>query len=102
MKKFSEIIICTAFCCFSAFAFAQQDGTHEYRINGSVVEQRDFDALLSTLKQDAGTWFCAETKDGGITGYNAVDAQGTVYVCRFVSEEGRTKSSLSKKNKDMP
>jgi ABC-type oligopeptide transport system substrate-binding subunit len=102
MKKLSKTVICFAFLFFSVFAFAQQQGNHEYRINGRVVEAKEFDAFRSALKEDTGTWFCAETTNGGITGYDAVDAKGVVYVCRFVSEDGLTKASITKKNIALP
>jgi hypothetical protein len=102
VKKFSRKIICLIIVFFPLFIYAQSGSTHEYRINGSVVEQKEFDTLLAALKEVPGTWFCAETKDGGTTGYNAVDSKGTVYVCRFISESNRTKASLSKKSNDAP
>lgn len=62
----------------------------EYTINDTAVNVKKFDEFLKSLKEVEGTWYCAETKTGGRTGYNAKDKNGIVY--EYMSETDSNKS----------
>jgi hypothetical protein len=68
-----------------------------YQINGLPVSEGSYNQFLSGLKELPHTWFCAETKEGGRTGYDAKDKKGVIYEVRFVSESGNSVSSIRKK-----
>lgn len=74
-----------------------QDGT-SYRLDGKSASSGEFQETLSRLKQVSGTWFCAETKNGGITGYDMKDRDGRLYEFRSVSENGSNWSEIRRKN----
>lgn len=69
----------------------------EYRINDKIVTEEEFINFLNTLTEVQGTWFCAETKKGGMTGYDAKDKDGIIYEYRANSEPGNNKSTITKK-----
>lgn len=69
----------------------------EYSIDGKAVGAEDFKKKFDALKEVPGTWFCAETKNGGVTGYDMKDKSGNVYEFRAVSEPGSNRSVLVKK-----
>ncbi len=70
----------------------------EYSIDGKAVSADVFKKEFDGMKEVPGTWFCAETKQGGITGYDMKDSLGKVYSFRAVSEPGMNRNSLSRKD----
>lgn len=69
----------------------------ELIIDGESVNKIKFHEFLKSLKEVEGTWYCAETKNGGRTGYDARDKDCTVYTVVFTSESGVSKSIIHKK-----
>jgi hypothetical protein len=69
----------------------------EYKINGISMDKQTFDKFLSGLKELPHTWFCAETKTGGITGYDAVNENNQVFEVRFKSDNGNTLNTIIEK-----
>jgi len=69
----------------------------EYLINDKTVTKEKFDTFLSGLKEIPETWFCAETTNGGITGYDAKDKKGIVYQVRYYYDSGKSKNSITSK-----
>jgi hypothetical protein len=55
-----------------------------YAIDGKLVTEGEYRAFLKTLKGQE-KWYCEETKDGGITGWEAKDAAGRRYAIKSVS-----------------
>ncbi len=76
----------------------EESSKEEYRINDQIVTQEEFINFLNTLKEIQGTWFCAETKMGGSTGYDAKDKDGNIYEYRSNSEPGNYKSTITRKS----
>lgn len=75
-----------------------EDSSKEvFKINDKVVSIEEFTDFLNTLKEIPGTWFCAETKNGGRTGYDATDKDGIIYEYRSISEPGNYKSTITRK-----
>lgn len=68
-----------------------------FLIEDKSVSKNEFDKFLATLKENPNTWFCAETTNGGRTGYDASDIEGVVYEIRFISEEVTTSFIRRKK-----
>jgi len=68
-----------------------------YIINNNEVNKEEFDKFLKTLKEIENTWYCAELKDGGETGYDAADPNGIVYQVRFRSSMNGSRNSIIKK-----
>jgi hypothetical protein len=50
-----------------------------YKIDGKTVTEKKFNGFLKSLKQIDGSWYCAETSAGGITGYDAKGLFGARY-----------------------
>jgi len=76
----------------------QNDSTKvTYILNDKEVNKKIFDYVLSGLTEIQGTWFCAETSKGGITGYDANDKNGVVYEYRTNSEPFNNKCTITKK-----
>jgi|GEM_PF-2185908 len=73
------------------------ESSAQYFIDGREVAAAEFEARLKSLKEVEHTWFCAETSDGGITGYDGKDESGAVYEYRAESGQKAGKSSLAKK-----
>jgi hypothetical protein len=69
----------------------------EYKIDNKIVTQEKFEKFLTCLKEISGTWFCAETTTGGITGYDAKDKREKVYEVRYYYDDGKSKNSISSK-----
>lgn len=63
---------------------APQAGPQSFRINGKPATYKEYQEFLKTLAGQEH-WFCAETKDGGITGWEAKDSQGRRYEVRSVT-----------------
>jgi hypothetical protein len=74
----------------------------QYKINDKVVSKEEFDKFLKSLKEVPHTWFCAETTNGGMTGYDATDQNGTVYEYRAVTDNGISRSTILKKGSLKP
>ena len=70
----------------------------EYILNNREVSEQEFSKFLSTLKEVTGTWFCAETINGGITGYDAKNKYGAIYEYRVVSENKKSQFTIRIKN----
>jgi len=68
-----------------------------YIINNNEVSKEEFDNFLKTLKEIEKTWFCAEMKDGGLTGYDASYTNGIVYEVRCKSNMNGSRNSVNKK-----
>jgi hypothetical protein len=99
MKNVSIVIMCLILGFGMMPIMGQSNNTSEYKIDGAIVEKKTFDAFLATLKEVPHTWFCGESTRGGMTGYDGVNAQGTVYICRFVSENGSSRLTITRKKK---
>jgi hypothetical protein len=68
-----------------------------YYIDYMEVSELDFMALFNALKEVEGTWYCAETREGGITGYDMRNPHNDKkYSYRSETENGITKVFLSK------
>jgi hypothetical protein len=50
-----------------------------YSIDGKRIEKSQFENILNKLVQIDRTWYCAETAEGGRTGYDAYDENGLKY-----------------------
>jgi len=71
--------------------------TCQYLIVGKEVEPEKYKKFHAKLKAKSETWFCDETSNGGITGYDAVDKRGLLYEVRTESDSGVIKNSISRK-----
>jgi hypothetical protein len=69
----------------------------EYKIDNKMVTKEAFDKFLKELIELPHTWFCAETTNGGITGYDAKDRNGIIWEYRAASESGANRTTLTKK-----
>ena len=65
-----------------------------YEINNKVVSKEKFEKFNKSLKEISGTWYCAETTTGGITGYDAKDKKGRIYELIYCSESGKSTNSI--------
>jgi hypothetical protein len=63
-----------------------------YKINDRVVTQEEFTKKLAALTMIANSWYCAETSDGGRTGYKAKDQDGILY--DVIETSGKENSSI--------
>lgn len=63
---------------------APEASRHYYKINGKPVSYKDYQEFLQTLAGQEH-WTCEENSDGGITSWEAKDAQGRRYEVRSVS-----------------
>jgi hypothetical protein len=72
--------------------------TTEYTIDGKSVSKEEFEKFLSGLKELSGTWYCAETSTGGITGYNAADKKNVIYEYKTTSDSGKSINAIRRKN----
>lgn len=100
MKKNIYLLIIFLFIFPAQYVQAQGQEVKiesKYSIDGRSVTEAEFNQFKDTLKEVKGTWFCAETNTGGITGYNAADKDGTVYEIRFISDSRKDENSISKK-----
>lgn len=82
----------------------QADGREEstmldasYSIEGMPVSRLEFEVFLKSLREIEGTWFCAETSEGGITGYDARDWRFARYEYRSESRRDGSVISIRKK-----
>jgi hypothetical protein len=73
------------------------DRKDKYLINNKSVSRKEFETFLATLKEVPGTWFCAETNKGGVTGYDALDSKGVVYRYRSESSPDGARNTLTLK-----
>jgi hypothetical protein len=72
----------------------------EYKINNKVVSKDKFEKFNNTLKEINGTWYCAETMTGGITGYDAKDKKSDIYEVRSCYDSGKSSNSITLKTND--
>ena len=70
--------------------------TDQYSIDAKVVDNGKFENFFKTLKEVEGTWFCAETTDGGITGYDMMDHNGVKYHYRIHATAGGSRYTLTR------
>lgn len=70
---------------------------YEYLINDNKTSKEEFDALLKSLTEIEGTWYCKLTTDGGKTGFEAKDSNNIIYVYHSSTISDVTKSSLTVK-----
>jgi len=71
----------------------------KYLIDNKSVSKKEFERFLAKLKQVPGTWFCAETNNGGVTGYDAKDDKGVLYSYKSESTQAGVLNTLAlKKN----
>jgi hypothetical protein len=63
--------------------------TRQYFIDRLPVPELVYNAFRETLKEEKGTWFCAEMTDGGSTGMHATASDGTRYAIRETSSTKR-------------
>lgn len=61
----------------------------QYAINRLAVSKAVYNAFRATLKEEPGSWFCAEMTDGGSTGMHATSSDGKRYAVREVSSTKR-------------
>ena len=69
-----------------------------YTIDDRRVTANAFALFEKSLAEKKGTWSCAETMEGGIVRYEAVDANGVLYEYRAVTETGRSAFSIRRKS----
>lgn len=69
----------------------------EYKIDGKLVTEKEFNTFLANLKELPNTWFCKITSKGGCTGYSAKDKNDIIYDYRCCTENKISKCSLIKK-----
>jgi hypothetical protein len=68
-----------------------------YYIDYMEVSELDFMSLFNALKEVEGTWYCAETREGGITGYDMRNPHNDQkFSYRSETENGITKVYLNK------
>lgn len=67
-----------------------------YYIDNRQVTQKEFDKFLKPLTEVEGTWFCAETTTGGITGYKVKDKKGAIYEYETISDTGDNTCTITK------
>lgn len=103
-KVIYKLTLVALFVITCTQAFAQDEtkkkesqSSVEYTIDGKKVSRTQFDKFLKGLEEIKGTWFCDETTEGGNTGYDAKDKQGTVYQYRAESEKHSSKNFIHKK-----
>ena len=68
----------------------------QVKIDDKTVPQKEFERFLASLTEIEHTWFCAETSDGGSTGYNAKNADGIVYEYRAETIGKKNSNTISK------
>ena len=68
----------------------------EFQIDFQSVSEEKFLAFQKTLSEVKGTWYCAETTEGGITGYDMTDKKGNVYKFRAKSGKNGSVTSLTR------
>lgn len=66
----------------------------QYLIEGKSVDKATFEALVASTTEVPGTWYCDEMIDGGETGWDGKDAEGTVYEIRLLSVEAGSTHSI--------
>jgi len=95
----SNISFANTFNCFhSPEATVCKDSTEViYLIDNKIVSKVAFDSKIKNLEEITGTWYCAETTDGGITGYDAKDSKGDVFEVRYELVSGMSKNIIRKK-----
>ena len=102
MKKIIYLLIIFLFICPVRYVTVHSQEIRiesKYTIDGRAVTEAEFSQFKDTLKEVKGTWFCAETNKGGITGYDAKDQSGILYEVRYISDNKADENSISKKNK---
>jgi hypothetical protein len=67
-----------------------------YYIDEKLSSNKEFKKFRDSLKEVEGTWFCGETSHGGMVGYNLKDEEGNIYKYKTVSENGATKTTITK------
>lgn len=95
MKSFAYFILVALFTSCSLHSKQSNMITEEYLINTKTVSRQTFDNFLSNLQEIPSTWYCAETNDGGRTGYKLKDSTGNVYVYVSVSKASGSKNSIT-------
>jgi hypothetical protein len=70
--------------------------TTTYEIDGARVTKAAFERFAKTLQEISGTWYCAETNDGGRTGYDAEDAAGARYAVCGITDAKGTRETIRK------
>lgn len=71
-----------------------QSSDRLYFYNDEVVSEQKFKELQSALAEVPKTWYCKEMRDGGETGFDATDREGTIYHIRMISREKCSYTSL--------
>jgi hypothetical protein len=71
----------------------------KYLIDNKSVSKNEFEVFLAKLKQVPGTWFCAETSKGGVTGYDVGDNKGGLYSYKSESSSNGSLNTLTSKRK---
>lgn len=102
MKKIINILILFLFVCQVQYAQirAQEIKVEsKYTLDGRIITEAEFSQFKDSLKEVKGTWFCAETSTGGITGYDAKDINGILYEIRLISDNKMDENSIRRKNK---
>ena len=69
----------------------------QYLVEGKPVDEETFEALVASTTEVPGTWYCDEMVDGGETGWDGKDAEGTVYEIRLLSVEAGSTNSIRAK-----
>lgn len=74
-----------------------ESASTQYLVEGKPVDKATFDALVASTTEVPGTWYCDEMIDGGETGWDGKDAEGTVYEIRLLSVEAGSTNSIRAK-----
>lgn len=104
-SRFGVIVfVLFLFTLFSPYTFQAQTKPKaktdtqktSYSINGKAVNKIEFDKLYHSLIEVKGTWYCAETDEGGKTGFDGKTKNGTVYEYKMISKKNQNIASLDK------
>ncbi len=76
---------------------APSDSSVRYLVDGVPADREAYERFRSSISEVPGTWYCDETSAGGETGWDAIDAEGTVYQVRELTERDGSISSITPK-----
>jgi hypothetical protein len=65
-----------------------------FHVDGRAVDCDVFNAFLATLTEVPHTWYCAETTEGGDTGYDGTDAAGVGWTYVAATDAQGTRNTV--------
>ncbi len=65
-----------------------------FHVDGAVVDRDAFNAFLATLTEVPHTWYCAESTEGGTTGYDGTDADGVRWTYLAETDSQGTRNTV--------